>query len=87
MKNEKDLKNLKDLFGGLANCETEKDFRRTVGCAWGWLAMRAITRRESTVDEVAPAVLEAVEKFFDWDIPTMEEIEAEKDENNPPDED
>lgn len=81
MKNEKDLKNLKALFNNLGECESEQDFRREAGSVWVWLALRAIANRASTIDDVAPAVLEAVEKFFEWDIPTMEEIEK-----NPPDE-
>lgn len=81
MENEKDLKNLRALLKGLSECETENEFKRECQGAWAWLAIRYLAHRESTVDEVAPPILEAIEKFFDWDIPTMDEI-AKENEND-----
>ena len=77
MENEKDLKNLRALLKVLSECETENEFKRECQIALAWLALRCIANRESTVDEIAPTILEAIEKFFDWDIPTMDEIAKE----------
>lgn len=89
MKNDKDLKNLRVLLKSLSNCETEQDFKTKVGDGWTWLILRKMGNIDSTFDDVMPAILEAIEKFFGWGIPTLDEINRMKEErkNTPPDED
>ena len=78
--NEAFLKNMRALCASIAKAQTEEEMKHEVSSMWGWLAIRAIAGRHETIDRVLPDVLEAIEKAYEWDIPTMDEIDKELDE-------